>query len=203
MPELVIERVPLDSLIPHPRNVRHGDVGAIVQSLEAHGQFRPLVVQMSTRHIIGGNHTWRAMKALAWTDADVTILDVTDEEALRMLLVDNRSSDLATYDDSGLADVLRQLAEAGSLAGTGYDGDDLDDLLFRLAGDAGTMDTGVSTAEAVAGYEARGIKSFVLPYPAVEWEMMNILWAKLREEQGVDNNSDAVHKLLVARFPDA
>lgn len=49
--------VPVTSVTPHPRNVRHGDVGAITQSLAEFGQYRPIVVQRSTGHVLAGNRT--------------------------------------------------------------------------------------------------------------------------------------------------
>ena len=126
--------VPIDELTPHPDNVREGDIGAISQSLEAHGQYRPIVVQESSNRIIAGNHTWKAAKALGWTQIAATFIDVDDEQAYRIMLVDNRTNDIATYDDRSLADLLVTLAETPTgLAGTGYDGDDLDLLLADLA----------------------------------------------------------------------
>src|SRR5699024_5639995 len=63
----------------------------------------------------------------------ITYVDVTDEHAARILLADNRPNDLATYNDQALADLLTSLADTtGTLAGTGYDGDALDDLLADL-----------------------------------------------------------------------
>jgi ParB-like chromosome segregation protein Spo0J len=127
---LKIERVPVSSLSLHPHNARQGDVGAICQSLEAHGQYRALVVQKSTNTVIAGNHTLQAASTLGWKEVDVTFVDVDDEQALRILLVDNRSSDQATYDDTVLTDLLEHLAHLGDgLYGTGFDGDDLDDLI--------------------------------------------------------------------------
>lgn len=125
-----IENVPLKSLRPHPRNVRQGDIGAISESLRVHGQYRPIVVQKATGHILAGNHTYKAAKALKWENIAVVYLDVTDDEALRILLVDNRTSDLASYDDSALSDLLRTMMDTDlALLGTGFDGDDLDELL--------------------------------------------------------------------------
>ena len=130
---LKTEYVTLTKLTPHPRNVRQGDVGAISQSLTEHGQYRPIVVQRSTGQIIAGNHTYRAASSLGWKQVAVTYLDVTDEQALRILLVDNRTNDLATYDDTALTDLLTALAETEQqLAGTGFDLDDLDLLLQDL-----------------------------------------------------------------------
>lgn len=130
---LKTDYITLTKLTPHPRNVRQGDVGAISLSLTEHGQYRPIIVQRSTGHIIAGNHTYKAAKALGWKQLAVNYLDVTDEQALRILLVDNRTNDLATYDDNALADLLTMLAATEqTLAGTGYDKDDLDELLGTI-----------------------------------------------------------------------
>lgn len=134
---LKIERAKTSALQLHPHNARQGDVGAICQSLEAHGQYRPLVVQRSTNHVLAGNHTLQAMQALGWTEADVTYIDVDDDQALRILLVDNRANDLATYDNSVLTDLLEALVRSEfGLEGTGFDGSDLDDLLAEFTDDS-------------------------------------------------------------------
>lgn len=118
---------------PHPQNVRQGDIGAIVESLKVHGQYRPIVVQRSTGFILAGNHTWKAARTVGLKTLDVTYVDVDDDEALRILLIDNRSNDLATYDDPSLVELLKQLMETErGLTGTGFDGDDLDELLATM-----------------------------------------------------------------------
>ena len=133
---LKVEQVKTGQLNLHPHNARQGDVGAICQSLEAHGQYRPLVVQRSTGNVLAGTHTLRAAQALGWTEVDVTYLDVDDDQALRILLVDNRSNDLATYNNSVLTDLLESLVRSDfGLEGTGFDGSDLDDLLAEFQED--------------------------------------------------------------------
>lgn len=125
--ELAID---IDTVQPHPRNVRQGDVGAISESLQRNGQYRPIVVQTSTNYILAGNHTWRAAKMLGWETIAATFVDVNDEHGLRILLVDNRTNDIATYDNNALAELLRELAETDEqLLGTAFDGDYLDDLI--------------------------------------------------------------------------
>jgi hypothetical protein len=126
--------VPIKDLKHHPRNVRQGDVGAISESLKENGQYRPIVVQKATGHVLAGNHTLKAAKALGWKEIAVTYIDCDDDRALRILLADNRTNDLATYDDSALADLLKELANSDlGFAGTTYDGDELD----RILGDIG------------------------------------------------------------------
>lgn len=126
--------VDIDSIETHPKNVRQGDIGAISESLKAHGQYRPIVVDKRTNRILAGNHTWKAAKALGWQQITAGFIETKDDdEALRILLADNRTTDLALYDDSGLAELLKQLADTEiGLEGTAFDGDDLDTLLKDL-----------------------------------------------------------------------
>lgn len=127
---LKIEKVKVADLHLHPHNARQGDVGAIIQSLENHGQYRPIVVQKSTMRVIAGNHTLMAASQLGWPTVDATVIDVDDDQALRILLVDNRANDLATYDNGALTDLLEALVRSEfGLQGSGFTGSDLDDLL--------------------------------------------------------------------------
>jgi hypothetical protein len=122
--------VPIDSVIPHPANPNRGDVAAIAQSLTVNTQYRPIVVQDSTGHIIAGNHTWLAAQSLGWPDIAAIRVDVDDDTAARILAVDNRAAQLAHYDDAALLELLRQIAatEAG-LDGSGWANEDLNALL--------------------------------------------------------------------------
>ena len=127
---LKTEQIAVGKLMPHPKNVRQGDVGAISMSLETHGQYRPIVAQKSTGYILAGNHTYKASLALGWKDIAVTYVDVDDDQALRILLMDNRANDIASYDEHGLGEVLSLLMDTEKqLAGTGFNSDDLDELL--------------------------------------------------------------------------
>ena len=130
--------VPIDSVTPYGDNPREGDVGAICVSLERNGQYRPIVVNQRDGQILAGNHTWKAAKSLGWQQIAATYVDVDDETARRIVLVDNRSNDLAAYDDAVLAALLEGIVEehgVDGLVGTGFDGDDLDELLADLVED--------------------------------------------------------------------
>ena len=114
--------VEIDEVRPYHQNARQGDVGLISQSLAVNGQYKPIIVQASTGKIIAGNHTWRAARALKWDKIAVQRLDCTDEQAEKILLVDNRSADVASYDYDVLKDQLTLLPD---LLGTGYELEDL------------------------------------------------------------------------------
>ena len=128
--------VPIDTLTEHPQNARRGDVDAIAISLQTHGQYRPAVVQRSTGYVCAGNHMMRAMRGLGYTHVAATVLDIDDDQALQILTVDNRSSDIATNDQDALAAILEHLDAQDKLVGTGYDAEDLAELLASLDRDA-------------------------------------------------------------------
>lgn len=208
---------PINSIKPHPKNVRQGDVGAIAQSLEAHGQYIPILVQKKTGHIVKGNHTWAAAKVLGWTEVAVLELDINDRKALELLLTDNKTSDQAMYDENALAELLESLSkDKQSLAGTGYTGDDLDDLLASLqerfqpsitplpnnkpSGEITVTSTGQREG-AEASYfsdltSPTAVRSIVLDYPVKEFAWAVSAFAKAREQMGVDSNAEVVSALL-------
>jgi hypothetical protein len=122
--------VEIDSIKPYHKNPRVGNVDAIRDSLRQNGQYQPLRVQKSTGEILGGNHTWKAAKAEGWTKILVVFLDVDDEAAKRIVLADNRTNDLATYDTDILADILAGLPDPQ--IGTGFTDSDVSDLLGAI-----------------------------------------------------------------------
>lgn len=128
------ETIPLSRVRVHPRNPRKGNVDAILQSIEANDFYGALVVQRSTGYVLAGNHRLQAAKRAGLTELPVIWLDCDDDRALRILLADNRTNDLAGYDDGELAGLLEELATSpAGLMGTGYDAGALEELLAELA----------------------------------------------------------------------
>ena len=194
---------PLSDFVTHPNNVRQGDVGAITQSLNAHGQYRPIVVQRSTGHILAGNHTYLAAKALGWPQVAATFVDCDDEQAIKILLVDNRANDLAMYDDRKLAELLKNLAatDAG-LDGSLFSGDDLDDLLFRIEGTLGEAYVANSLAELKEHYDKADTRTMLFPLTVAEYMDMATKLKALRDEYGEDDNSALLKRLVNAAYED-
>lgn len=128
---LSTENVDINGVFPYPMNARQGDIGLISESLGKNGQFRPIVVNKRDNSILVGNHTWKAAKMLGWKEIAVTFIDVDDEAAARIVLADNRTADLGSYDHVELAEILQTLP---AFEGTGYTGEDLDDLMQEVAG---------------------------------------------------------------------
>lgn len=133
---LVIDLVPIDSVSEHPENPRVGNVDKIVESIRAHGQYVPIVVQRSTGYAVKGNHTLRALGRVGASHVNVVYRDYTDEQARRVLLMDNKASDDGYYEDGTLVQMLDELkATEQGLAGTGFTDEDLAAILARQDSD--------------------------------------------------------------------
>lgn len=130
-----IDQVDPRLLKRHPRNPNQGDLGAILESVKENGFWGTIVANKRTGHVLAGNHRLSAAIEAGLPQVPVAWVDVSDEDEVRILLADNRTTRLGNDDESALAELLADLAqtEAG-LTGTGYDGDDLDDIIGRLAG---------------------------------------------------------------------
>ena len=132
--DLTVHELPVGDLALLPGNPRQGDIGAVSESMRVNGVYQPIIVNRGTLtgrplEVIAGNHRAQAAQQLGHDTIPAVILDVDDEQAARIALADNRTSDLATYDNEALAAMLQNLPD---LTGTGYDGDDLDTLITSL-----------------------------------------------------------------------
>lgn len=157
-----IEDVPLDLLKTHPRNVNQGDFGAIQESIETNGFYGTIVANKKNGHILAGNHRYIVAKRLGFETVPVTWVDVSPEDEIRILIADNRTTRLGIDDQSGLAELLSELAQTdGGLTGTGFDGDDLDNLINDLAGVDSDDESNYSRKIEAPIYEPKGLKPTV------------------------------------------
>lgn len=131
-----IEYCDLDSIEPHPDNPNEGDVGAIAESVDEVGFVDPIVVQLSSRRILSGEHRWLTLKALGETTGPMIFIDVDDATALRYLIGANEiARRRSRIDDDAVSKLLVDLQQSGGgVRGTGYDDDDVDALLNRISG---------------------------------------------------------------------
>ena len=132
----------LSDLRLYQRNPRKGNVGAVAASLKAHGQYRPIVANIGTHtgrrlEVLKGNHTLKAFRSLAqrepdderWSTILVHLVDVDDDQAKRIVLADNKTSEAGGYDNAVLADLLGDVRDSlDGFGATGFSVEDLDAL---------------------------------------------------------------------------
>jgi ParB-like chromosome segregation protein Spo0J len=125
------ELVSIDLIQLDPANRRkHSDrnLDTIKASLRRFGQQKPIVVDRDGI-VRAGNGTLTAAKALGWTE-----IEVRWSEAFA--IADNRTAELATWDEQGLAESLRSLqSEDFDLGDVGFTDLEVADLCERLGDD--------------------------------------------------------------------
>ena len=124
--------VHVDDIRQHPRNPNNGNVSTIAQSIAANGFYGAVVVQRSTGYILAGNHRWLAARSEGAQTIPVIYVDVDERQAVKILLADNRTAEMADRDAEVLAELLAELKHDDDLAGTGYVEGDLSKLLEAL-----------------------------------------------------------------------
>lgn len=217
------------------RNPNLGNVPLIVSSLRAHGQYKPITVNKGTHtgrpnEVLAGNHTLIAMRNLqaeepdnpAWRTIDAYVIDVDDDEAARIVLVDNKTAeDGFGYDEEQLAALLGWLAETpAGLEGTAFTADEYGDVLARLEealpsaldpagfgddndparpriGEDGLI-ASKDIGEQVETYEASATRLVVLTVPIPQFVWMQDVLTRYRDEHSLDSNTAAVLRLLEA-----
>lgn len=130
---------PIEGLIPDPANARkHNEknLKSIVYSLSEFGQQKPIVI-LTDGTVIAGNGTIQAMIRLGWKKvAAVTFED--REKAVAYAIADNRSAELAEWDNVTLFDNLQGIEGSVDLTGLGFDASDLE-LLDKINAEAASF----------------------------------------------------------------
>lgn len=189
--------VALDALRPHPKNPRRGNVESIAESVSVNGFYGAVVAQRSTGYILAGNHRWKAAASAGMSSIPVIWLDCDDAAAHRILLVDNRTNDVAGYDNTALAEVLSQLALTdAALAGTGYDAADLDELVTGLVL-PGADDWGNAMGKVGAEEKAHRAITFFLDGGQFELASAALAKAKSVIKGSEDGNHNAAALALI------
>lgn len=234
-----VAAVPANLLQPHPANPRQGDVSEIAELINENGWHGVVVAQASTGRILAGNHRYKAatmlyaeqgsVPGMVVSDNDpvellvpVHALDVDDDEALRILLGDNRASDLATYDEPMLLRLVAQVGDADSAvavltdpnstvgereealkvlksseyAGTGYSTQDVAQIAMGLMPETLSEDTYRTPEDMAEQYANTDVRQIMLIAGIGDYETLLVALRKVREDNGFDDNTEAVFWLM-------
>jgi hypothetical protein len=147
-----IEHVPLEELVPNPKNPKTHRTDVLDASVGRFGYIEPVVIDGRTGYLVSGHgrtETLRTMQERGdlppegvsvgadgrWLVPAVTGWSSrTDREADAALVALNRTTELGGWDNEALADIVSELAANDALDGVGFDAADLDAVLADIAG---------------------------------------------------------------------
>lgn len=127
------KKVKIGDLVLDPANARkHSprNIKAIAASLQRFGQQKPIVVDKSNV-VRAGNGQLQAAMELGWDEIEVVVTTLTGAEATAYAIADNRTAELAEWDDPVLKATLEALADEDRalLDACGYTEEELDALV--------------------------------------------------------------------------
>jgi DNA modification methylase len=133
-----VSTVGIDTLTLDPANARKHDkrnMDAIKASLQRFGPQWPLAVVTRDNVVRAGNGRIQAARELGWTEVPVIFTELEGVDAVAFAIADNRTSELASWDDDVLAATLQSLADEAPelLEVAGYDQKELDKLVASVA----------------------------------------------------------------------
>lgn len=114
----------IEDIQADPNNARlHSErnLKAIEDSLARFGQQKPIVVD-SSNVVRAGNGTLTAAKSLGWTEIEVVVSDLSEEDMRAFAIADNRTAELASWDEKVLWESI-----------TGMENVESDELAFTAA----------------------------------------------------------------------
>jgi DNA modification methylase len=128
-----VARRPINDLIPYARNARthsEAQIAQIAASMLEWGWTNPVLIGQDGQ-ILAGHGRVLAARKLGYEECPVMIAEGwTETQKRAYILADNRIAENAGWDEELLALELAELSESGyDLALTGFDADDLADLL--------------------------------------------------------------------------
>jgi len=207
---------PIGDVQLDPKNARtHNErnLGAIAASLKQFGWRSVIVANKKTKVVLSGNGRLEAARSLKQAKVPVLFVNASDEQAAAYAISDNRSAELAEWDDEMLVAVLQDL-ESGSVD-VGFSDAEMDALLASIDTDIETPSIEEPDARDTsklpvnqADVDHEGLVAEKMPTSNVRLvqlflddtniEEFNLAVRKLATRLNTDNVTDTVRKVVLA-----
>lgn len=130
-----IQELDIDQIRPYEKNPRNNDsaVASVARSIKAYGFKVPIIVDKNMV-IIAGHTRYKASKLLGLTKVPVIISDLSESKAKAYRIADNKTNEIATWDNDKL-DTELSFLDADVMSEYGFEKDEFslddDDNLFE------------------------------------------------------------------------
>ena len=134
--ENAAEWVDLDALHPWPDNQRENReaVKSVADSISRFGFGSPIVARLEDSTIIAGHTRLEAARLLGLDRVPVRFLDLDETSARLLAVADNKTAEIADWDDAALSTLLAEWTEQGvDLDALGFSDGELERLLDEQA----------------------------------------------------------------------
>ena len=169
-----------------PSNVRkhsRRNLDAIKASLRKFGQQKPIVVD-AKGIVLAGNGTLTAAQELGWTEIQIVRTELSGVEATAFAIADNRTAELAEWEEDKLNAVLKSLQDEGvDLVDVGYSPEEIGQFSVAEVGSPALKDG-----------DRAPFRQATFTLHDEQWEEIEMAMSKAKEEGGgesaVNENSN-------------
>lgn len=190
-----VEEISLSLVSEDPANVRRHEkrnLEAIRESLRKFGQQKPIVID-SKGTIIAGNGTYVAAKELGWDRIKIVRSELIGVDKKAYAIADNRTGELAEWNDQALEEALRSLAEEDfDISAIGFNDEELESMI-----DEGGLDSNYTPDES----SNTGLRMVTLQLTS---EQYDFIWSvikansetKMAEGDSTDKSANIIYNIL-------
>jgi hypothetical protein len=134
--KLAVEWTPIERVHGSPSNPRDNDAAVphVAASIKRFGWQQPIVAR-ADGEVIAGNTRLKAAHHLGLVEVPVVWFSGTDLDAVAYQIADNRTGELATWDEAALSSMLTALRDEDALDGVGYSAEELQQVLSQPIGE--------------------------------------------------------------------
>ncbi len=126
-----IEKIDIGDLRPHPRNSRAHpeiEIQKLEKSIKKFGWTSPILVS-ADGYVLAGHARLEAAKRIGLKEVPGIRLDLKDAKAEAYMMADNRIQEDSQWDLETLEEVMRDIKEPEMLLATGFEEEEIDNLL--------------------------------------------------------------------------
>jgi len=190
-----VEEISLSLVSEDPTNVRRHEkrnLEAIRESLRKFGQQKPIVID-SKGTIIAGNGTYVAAKGLGWDKIKIVRSELIGVDKKAYAIADNRTGELAEWNDQALEEALRSLADEDFDINTiGFNDEELESMI-----DEGGLDSDYTPGES----SNTGLRMVTLQLTSDQYDFIwSVIKAnsetKMAEGDSTDKSANIIYNIL-------
>ena len=128
-----VQEISIDKVIPYWQNPRNNEktVERLCVSIKEYGFNVPLVVNKDMI-LITGHARLKAAKKLGLKTVPCNVVDLTDEQAKKYRIADNKIQELTDWKEEELFKELREIGDKMELLDMGFSLDDIDEIVGDL-----------------------------------------------------------------------
>ena len=185
-----IEMIDPHELKPYDKNPRNNDaaIEAVSLSIQRFGFNQPVLINMD--NIICAGHTRvEAAKLLELETIPVIRKEMTKAQFIAYNIADNKTGELATWDDDLLRECVSDLGEIEEVEIPGFNEEEIQDLM-------GSSDLGESKDSESEDEDSPDVKKMTFAFSARQHKIVENKLAAIQSENKLNNHSDALVRVL-------